>query len=124
MKTPDPSRERPTIATLLVAFLTGLVTWGFDYIPDAVPDQVTGPGYVLVLAVLAIAVGKAAQGEWFKGLLEATAPWAHDTHTAAVSYALSLDPAEHPLYGEVADEQLRAVGIRDLDEARARLGLQ
>lgn len=124
MKTPDPSRERPTIGALLVAFLTALVTWGFDYLPDGIPAEVSGSAYVLVLALIAIAVGKAVQGQWLKGLLDANAPWAHDTHAAAVAYAFTVDPAEHPLYGEHVDEQLRAAGVGDLAEARRLIGLE
>jgi hypothetical protein len=119
----DLSRNRPTIGALLVAFVTALASWGWSFIPETVPGEVRVTGYALVLAVVAAVVGKIVQGEWFVSWFGDTAPWAADTHAAAVAYALTLDPDEHPLYAEQVDEQLRALGIRDLTEARARLGL-
>lgn len=113
----DPHRNRPTLATLLTAFVTALLSWALTAVPESWPNEVTASGYALALAVVAVVIGRAAQ------VVGRHAPWAADTHTAAVAYALSLDPAEHPIYSADADEQMHAVGIDDMADARTRLGL-
>ena len=57
----SPSMNPPTVATLLTAFVTALVDWGWSVIPDTVPTTVRETGYALVLAALAIGIGKFAQ---------------------------------------------------------------
>ena len=113
------SRERPTIATLTVAFLVTVANWLAEFIPSSVPTEVVNAGYALAVALVAFGVGKVAQGQlpW----LNKTAPWAHDTHAAAVAYALSLDPAVHD--GE-RDLLLRNLGVDGEKEALSRIGVE
>lgn len=112
------TRNRPTIGAALVVFLVELLDWIRDLLPPSVPDGVVDTGYAFVVALVVVAIGQAVQR------LGKTAPWAHDTHTTAVAYALTLDPDEHPIYAGAADEQMRAVGVEDLADARRKLGLE
>jgi hypothetical protein len=114
----DPNRNRPVIATLVTAFLTALVTWGVDSIPDSWPTEVKSTGYALAVALIAIVAGKVAQQ------VGKHAPWAADTHAAAVAYALTLNPDEHSIYAKEANRQLQAVGIDDMAQAREIIGLE
>jgi hypothetical protein len=114
------SRERPTIGALIVAFLTALVTWGYDLVPDAIPEPVASAGYALVLAAVATVVGKAVQGEWFTRLFGDHAPWADQTHGAAVALALSMDPDIHP---DELQLLLQRLGVGTLEEARELIGM-
>jgi hypothetical protein len=83
----NPTQNRPTVATLLVAFLVSLLNAGLTLIPASVPPELVASGYTLAVAVIAIAVGKAAQGQFLGGWLGETAPWSHDAHVAAVEQA-------------------------------------
>lgn len=114
------SRERPTIAALLVAFTTSLLTWAMTALPDSVPSEVATSGYVLVVGLVAVAVGKAAQGQLLGRWLGAKAPWAHDTHQSAVAYALSLDPDVH---GDQRDQLLAKLGVEDERHALKLIGV-
>lgn len=107
------TRERPTLGALLVAFLTAVASWGWDAIPASVPTEVTASGYPLVLFAIGVGVGQAVQR------LGKRAPWAVDTHAAAVAYAKSL-PAD------AADEHVAAfleqAGVGTVDEAARLIG--
>ena len=108
------SRNRPTLGTLLTAFLVSLVTWAWTLLPDTIPVEVATSGYALAVAVVAYLVGQAVQH------LGDRAPWADDTHRAAVAYALSLDPAHH---ADELDGILNRLGLDSVDEAAIRIGL-
>ena len=111
--------NRPTIGALVVAFTTALMGWALELVPDTVPTEVSATGYVLAVTVVAVAVGKAAQGEVLRSWLEAEAPWAHDNHAAAVAYALTLDRSEH---AEDLDRLLPLAGVSSVDEAARLIG--
>ena len=83
----NPSTNRPTVATLLTAFAVSVLNALLNLIPASVPPELVASGYTLAVAVIAIAVGKAAQGQLLKGWLGETAPWSHDAHMAAVEQA-------------------------------------
>ena len=83
----NPSTNRPTVATLLVAFIVSLLNALLDVIPPTVAPEVVAAGYTLALAVIAIGIGKAAQGELFGGWLSETAPWSAESHERAVEQA-------------------------------------
>ena len=83
----DPTRNRPTVATLLTAFAISLLNALLDFIPPSVPAEVVAAGYTLAIAVIAIGIGKAAQGQLFGGWLGETAPWSHEAHERAVAEA-------------------------------------
>lgn len=104
-------RNRPTIGTSLTALLVSLLHWGVSSLPETVPAEVTtsllGFGAVLV----AIAVGLVTQ------YVGKHAPWAAETHKAAVAYAVSLDPEAH------ADD-LQYLGVGSLEEARRIIGAE
>lgn len=89
----NPTTNRPTVATLLVAFAVSLLNALIDFIPPSVAPEVVATGYTLATAVIAIGIGKAAQGELLKGWLGETAPWSHDAHQRAVADAAGQDPA-------------------------------
>lgn len=120
MKLPDPSRERPTIGTLATAFTTAMLTWLAGLVPDTVPPEVATTGYALAVALVAVAIGKAAQGQILSRWLGAKAPWSSDTHQAAVAYALSLDPDVH---GDERDLVLSKLGVDGEAEALRLIGL-
>lgn len=84
----DPTTNRPTVATLLTAFAVSLLNAVLDFIPPGVPAEVVAAGYTLAIAVIAIGIGKAAQGQLLKGWLSETAPWSHDAHQRAVAEAV------------------------------------
>lgn len=113
-------RNRPTIATLVIAFLVTVINWLVDYLPDVIPTEVVTSGYALVVALLALAVGKIAQGELLGEWLGQTSPWAHQTHAAATAYALSLDPDVH---GEERDLLLAKLGVEDERHALELIGV-
>lgn len=83
----NPSTNRPTVATLLVAFAVSVLSALADLIPPSVPVEVVATGYTLTVAVVAVAVGKAAQGQLLAGWLGETAPWSHEAHERAVAEA-------------------------------------
>jgi len=83
----NPSTNRPTVATLLVAFVVSLLNAALTFIPPAVPPEVVATGYTLAIAVIAIGVGKVAQGELLGGWLGETAPWSYEAHMEAVEQA-------------------------------------
>ena len=83
----NPSTNRPTVATLLVAFVVSLLNAALTFIPPAVPPEVVATGYTLAIAVIAIGVGKVAQGELLGGWLGETAPWSDEAHMEAVEEA-------------------------------------
>ena len=83
----NPSTNRPTVATLLVAFVVSLLNAALTFIPPAVPPEVVATGYTLLVAVVGIGVGKVAQGEWLSGWLGETAPWSYEAHMEAVEQA-------------------------------------
>lgn len=58
----DPKTNVPTVAALAVAFVTKLLDWATMVLPESVPDGVVESGYVLVVALAAVAIGKVAQG--------------------------------------------------------------
>lgn len=110
----DPARNRPTIGTLVVSFVTALLSWGYQHIPETVPVEVRTTGAALVIALVAYGVGQLVQHVGDR------APWADDTHRAAVAYALSLDPEAH---GDELAAVLAHLGLDDLDEAARIIGL-
>lgn len=57
----DPRTNVPTLAALVVAFLVTLTDWASSVIPDTVPAEVVAAGHTLVVAIVAVAVGKLAQ---------------------------------------------------------------
>lgn len=117
MTTPSklsPSQNRPTLATTLAAFLAALAGWGVDSLPASIPGEVIGTGYALVLLVIGLVVGQAVQ--W----LGRNAPWAANTHAAAVAYALTLDPNAHRAELE---QLLTRLGVGSIEEARRLVGL-
>lgn len=57
----DPRTNVPTVATLVTAFLVSLFDWVSAVVPDTVPDAVVTSGHTLLIAVVALAVGKLAQ---------------------------------------------------------------
>ena len=121
MAAPDMIKgNRPTVGTLVVAFATALLGWALEAVPATVPTEVVATGYVLAAAAVAVAVGKAAQGQIGKRWLEDEAPWAHDTHAAAVAYALSLDVDEH---GDELEILLHRLGVGSSQDAAALIGL-
>lgn len=83
----NPTTNRPTLATLLTAFVVAVLSALADLIPPSVPTEVVASGYTLAVAVVAVAVGKAAQGQLLKGWLGANAPWSGPAHDAAVEQA-------------------------------------
>ena len=83
----NPSNNRPTVATLLTAFLVSILTALSGLIPPTVPPEVVATGMTLAIAVVAIGVGKAAQGEFLSGWLGETAPWSYEAHMEAVEEA-------------------------------------
>ena len=83
----DPSTNRPTVATLLVAFAISLLNALLDFVPPTVPPEVVATGYTLLTAVIAIGIGKVAQGQLLAGWLGETAPWSHEAHERAVEQA-------------------------------------
>ncbi len=83
----NPSTNRPTVATLLVAFAVSLLNALLDLVPPTVPPEIVATGYTLLVAVIAIGIGKAAQGEVLKGWLSETAPWSYEAHRQAVEDA-------------------------------------
>lgn len=54
-----PNQNAPTVATLIVAFVSALLTWGADAL-DA-PAEVEATGIALVLALVAIVAGRITQ---------------------------------------------------------------
>lgn len=54
-----PSQNAPTVATLIVAFVSSLLTWGASEI-DA-PAEVESAGLALALAVVAYVAGRVTQ---------------------------------------------------------------
>lgn len=102
-------RNRPTLGTSFTALLVSLLNWGVSSL--SVPTEVSTSLLSFGTVVLAIAVGKAVQ------YLGKNAPWAVDTHKAAVAYAVSLDPEAH------ADD-LRFLGVESPEEAREIIGAE
>ena len=83
----NPTNNRPTVATLLTAFLVSILSAASTLIPPTVPPEVVATGMTLAIAVIAIGVGKAAQGQWLSGWLGETAPWSYEAHLQAVEQA-------------------------------------
>ena len=83
----NPSTNRPTVATLLTAFAVSVLNALLNLIPASVPPEVVATGYTLAIAVIAIGVGKVAQGELLGGWLGETAPWSYEAHMEAVEEA-------------------------------------
>lgn len=83
----NPTTNRPTIATLLTAFAVSVLSALVDLIPASVPAGLVGSGYTFAVAVAAVAIGKAAQGQLFGGWLSETAPWSAPAHEEAVRQA-------------------------------------
>lgn len=54
-----PSQNAPSVATLIVAFVSSLLTWAADSI-DA-PAEVETAGLALALALVAVVAGKVTQ---------------------------------------------------------------
>ena len=111
------TRERPTLGALAVAFLISLLNWVVDLVPPSVPGEVVASGYALVALAIAVLVGQAVQR------LGERAPWAADSHAATVTYALTLNPEDHPLDRLQAARHLEQLGIHDLDAELDRLGI-
>lgn len=104
-------RNRPTLGTSLTALLVSLLNWGISSVPETVPTEVTTSLFVFGAVLVAIFVGRAVQ------YLGKNAPWAVDTHKAAVAYALSLDPEER-------SDELRLLGVESAEEARKIIGAE
>ena len=83
----NPSTNRPTVATLLTAFAVSVLNALLNLIPASVAPEVVATGYTLAIAVIAIGVGKVAQGELLGGWLGETAPWSYEAHMEAVEEA-------------------------------------
>jgi hypothetical protein len=87
----NPSTNRPTVATLLTAFLVSALTAAQTFIPPWVPPELVATGYTLLIALIGIGVGKAAQGQFLGRWLGETAPWSAEAHARAVAEAAGQD---------------------------------
>lgn len=55
----SPAQNAPSIAALVVAFASAVLTWGVDSVD--LPAEVETTGLALALAVVAVAAGKVTQ---------------------------------------------------------------
>lgn len=77
----NPSQNAPSVATLIVAFVSSLLTWAADSI-DA-PAEVEATGLALALALVAVVAGKVTQRYFTEPKLPPAGPAEADAENRA-----------------------------------------